>query len=137
MLIPAKTKFRKALKGRIKGNAGNGYTLSNGEYGLKALGAARINSKQIEAARRVISRTLSKTGKIWIKIFPSIPVSKKPIEVRMGKGKGSVEEWVMKVKPGKILFEIGGNVAPDLACEAFRKASAKLPVKCSVIFMDE
>ena len=137
MLIPAKTKYRKALKGRIKGNTGNGFILSNGEYGLKALSAARINSKQIEAARRVISRTLNKSGKIWIKVFPNIPVSKKPIEVRMGKGKGAVEEWVVRVKPGKLLFEVGGSVTKEIAFEAFRKASSKLPVKCRAVFMDE
>lgn len=137
MFIPSKTKYRKAFKGRIKGLAGNGYLLSNGDYGLKALGAARINSKQIESARRVIVKSLSKTGKIWIRIFPNIPVSKKPVDVRMGKGKGAIESWVFRVKPGKILFEVDGNVAADVARQALMKASAKLPIRCKFVMLED
>ncbi len=136
MFIPSKTKYRKAFTGRIKGNASNGFLLSNGDYGLKALACARINSRQIESARRVIAKSIGKVGKVWIRIFPDTPVSKKPIEVRMGKGKGAIEDWVFKVKPGKILFEIDGNVSVDIARQALLKAALKLPIKCTFVALD-
>ncbi|ABD44939.1 ribosomal protein L16 [Ehrlichia chaffeensis str. Heartland] len=132
MFIPKKTKYKKDFKGRISGNAKGGYTLSFGSHGLKALEPSRLTSKQIESARRSISRTLKRVGKVWIRAFCHTSVSKKPMDVRMGKGKGSVEMWVCKVKPGKILFEIGG-VPLNLAREALNKAQAKLPMKCKFV----
>jgi len=132
MLFPKKTKFRKAFKGRIHGNAKGGFTLAFGEFGLKALEPERITARQIEAARRIISRTLKRAGKLWIRIFPDVPVSRKPAEVRMGSGKGSPEFWVSRVHPGRIMFEISG-VDAELAREAFEKASAKLPIKTKFI----
>ena len=132
MFIPKKTKYKKDFKGRISGNAKGGYTLSFGSYGLKALEPGRLTSKQIESARRSISRALKRVGKVWIRVFCHTSVSKKPMDVRMGKGKGSVEMWVCKVKPGKILFEIDG-VSANLAREALRKSQAKLPMKCKFI----
>ena len=127
MLQPKKTKFRKAHKGRIKGNAKGGTTLNFGSYGLKALTAERITARQIEAARRAITRHMKRAGRVWIRIFPDKPITKKPLEVRMGKGKGNVEYWVSKVQPGKVLYEMEG-VSEEIAREAFRLAAAKLPV---------
>ena len=127
MLSPKRTKFRKAHKGRIHGNAKGGTDLSFGAYGLKATTPARITARQIEAARRAITRHIRRAGRVWIRIFPDVPVSSKPAEVRMGKGKGSPEFWICRVKPGRIMFELDG-VAPDLARQAMILASAKLPV---------
>ena len=132
MLQPKKTKYRKAHKGRIRGKAKGGTTLNFGSYGLKALTAERVTSRQIEAARRAITRHMKRAGKVWIRIFPDVPVSKKPTEVRMGKGKGSVEFWAAKVKPGRMMFEIDG-VPLDVAREALSLAAAKLPVKCKFV----
>ena len=132
MLQPARTKYRKAHKGRIHGFAGRGQLLNFGAYGLKAIEAERVISKQIEAARVAWTRHMKRTGKVWLRVFPNIPVSKKPTEVRMGKGKGSPEYWVCRVKPGRILFEVDG-VSEEVAREALYKASAKLPIKCKFI----
>jgi large subunit ribosomal protein L16 len=128
MLQPIRTKFRKAFKGRIHGVATSGATLSFGEYGLKALEPERVTARQIEAARRVLTRHMKRAGRVWIRVFPDVPVSKKPIEVRMGKGKGTPELWVVRVKPGRILFEIDG-IPLELAKEALGLAAAKLPIK--------
>ena len=128
MLQPKRTKFRKAHKGRIHGMAKGGVSLNFGSYGLKATRPERVTARQIESARRAITRHLKRTGRLWIRIFPDVPVSKKPAEVRMGKGKGNVEYWVALVQPGKVLYEISG-VTEEVAREAFRLASAKLPVK--------
>ncbi|UZE39042.1 50S ribosomal protein L16 [Wolbachia endosymbiont of Drosophila pseudotakahashii] len=133
MFIPKKSKYKKVFKGRIKGNTKGGSTLSFGDYGLKAMEAGRIQSKHVETARRVISRTLKRSGKVWIRIFPDTPVSKKPADVRMGKGKGSVEFWVFKAKPGRMLFEISSDVPMHLARLALEKAIAKLPMKCKFV----
>lgn len=127
MLAPKKTKFRKAHKGRIHGMSKSATTLDFGNYGLKATTAERITSRQIEAARRAITRHLRRAGKVWIRIFPDVPVSQKPAEVRMGKGKGSPEYWACRVKPGKIMFEIDG-VDEAIARDALTLAAAKLPV---------
>ncbi len=127
MLQPKKTKFRKAHKGRIHGNAKGGTTLSFGTYGLKAMAPERITARQIEAARRAITRHIKRQGKVWIRIFPDVPVSKKPLEVRQGKGKGSVEFWAARVKPGRIMFEMEG-VSEEIAREALSLAAAKLPI---------
>ncbi len=132
MLSPKKTKFRKAHKGRIHGNAKGGTDLNFGTFGLKALEPARITSRQIEAARRAITRHIRRAGRVWIRIFPDVPVSQKPAEVRMGSGKGSVEYWACRVKPGRIMFELDG-VPADLAKRAFELASAKLPIKTRFI----
>src|SRR5262245_40424323 len=132
MLQPKKTKFRKAHKGRIRGNAKGGFALNFGEYGLKALQPERVTARQIEAARRAISRYVQRTGRLWIRIFPDVPVTHKPAEVRMGSGKASVEFWVCRVKPGRILFEIEG-VSEAIAKEAFERAAAKLPIKTKFI----
>ena len=132
MFQPKKTKFRKAHKGRIKGNAKGGTTLNFGSYGLKAITAERVTARQIEAARRAITRHMKRAGRVWIRIFPDVPVSKKPTEVRMGKGKGSPEFWACRVKPGRILFEVDG-VSEQIAKEALYKASAKLPIKTKFI----
>ncbi len=128
MLQPKRTKFRKQHKGRNRGLALRGNTVSFGEYGLKSLQRGRITARQIEAARRAITRHVKRSGQMWIRIFPDKPITKKPLEVRMGKGKGSVEYWVAEVKPGTILYEING-VPEDIAREAFQLAAAKLPVK--------
>src|ERR1700746_2909521 len=128
MMQPKKTKFRKAHKGRIHGVATSGASLSFGEYGLKAMEPDRVTARQIEAARRAMTRHMKRAGRVWIRIFPDVPVSKKPIEVRMGKGKGAPELWVCRVKPGRILFEIDG-VAVQVAREALALAAAKLPIK--------
>ncbi len=127
MLSPKRTKFRKQHKGRIHGRASTGTTLSFGAFGLKALGPGRITARQIEAARRAITRHMKRTGKVWIRVFPDVPVSSKPAEVRMGKGKGSPEFWMARVKPGRIMFEVDG-VAPEVARQAFDLAAAKLPL---------
>ncbi len=133
MLSPKKTKYRKAHKGRIHGLAKGGSTeLLYGNYGVKAINPERITARQIEAARRAIVRYLRKSGRMWIRIFPDVPVSQKPAEVRMGSGKGSPEFWVARVKPGQVLFEIEG-IAEDAAIEALAKASAKLPLKTRFI----
>ena len=128
MLSPKRTKFRKQHKGRIKGNAKGGSALNFGAYGLKALTPERVTSRQIEAARRAMTRHMKRAGRVWIRIFPDVPVSKKPAEVRMGKGKGSPEFWACKVKPGRIMFEIDG-VPHDVARRAMELAAAKLPVR--------
>jgi large subunit ribosomal protein L16 len=128
MLQPIRTKFRKAHKGRIHGQATSGTSLTFGQYGLKALEPDRVSARQIEAARRAMTRHMKRAGRVWIRIFPDVPVSKKPIEVRMGKGKGAPEFWVCRVKPGRILFEIDG-VSVDVAREALALAAAKLPIK--------
>ena len=132
MLQPKKLAWRKQRKGRITGNETRGTTLSFGEFGLKAIESERITARQIEAARRAISRQMKRQGKIFIRIFPDIPVTKKPAEVRMGSGKGSVEYYVFKVRPGRILFELQG-VQEDVAREALRLAAMKLPIKCKII----
>ena len=132
MLQPKRTKFRKMHKGRIHGNAKGGYTLNFGQYGLKTLEPERITARQIEAARRAITRHLRRVGRLWIRIFPDLPVTGKPAEVRMGKGKGSVEYWAARVAPGRIMFELDG-VPEDLARGAFERASAKLPVKTKFV----
>ena len=128
MLQPTRTKFRKAHKGRIHGKASSGTELNFGQYGLKALEPDRVTARQIEAARRAMTRHMKRAGRVWIRVFPDVPVSKKPIEVRMGKGKGTPEMWVCRVKPGRIMFEIDG-VPVDLAREALALAAAKLSVK--------
>jgi len=127
MLSPKKTKYRKAFKGRIHGVAQRGHTVSFGSFGLKALEPERVTARQIEAARRAITRSVKRLGKVWIRVFPHLPVSSKPAEVRMGSGKGSIDYWACAVKPGRILFEIEG-VSEELARQAFRLAGAKLPV---------
>ena len=132
MLQPKRTKFRKAHKGRIHGLAKGGTQLNFGAYGLKATTPARVTARQIEAARRAITRHLRRAGRVWIRIFPDVPVSSKPAEVRMGKGKGNPEFWVCRVKPGRIMFEIDG-VQKDLATEALKLTSAKLPLDTRVV----
>lgn len=127
MLAPKKTKYRKAFKGRIHGNARSGTDVAFGTYGLKAIDPARITARQIEAARRAITRHMRRAGRLWIRIFPDVPVSKKPAEVRMGSGKGSPEFWICRVKPGRILFELNG-VPEDVAQVAFQLAAEKLPM---------
>ena len=126
MLLPKRTKFRKQQKGRNRGLAQTGNKVSFGDYGLKATSRGRMTSRQIEAARRTITRHIKRGGRVWIRVFPDKPITKKPLEVRMGKGKGSVEYWVMEVKPGQMLYELQG-VSEELAREAFKLASAKLP----------
>jgi large subunit ribosomal protein L16 len=128
MLQPSRTKFRKAHKGRIKGVATSGATLSFGQFGLKAMEPDRLTARQIEAARRAMTRHMKRAGRVWIRVFPDVPVSKKPLEVRMGSGKGAPEYWVVRVKPGRILFEIDG-VTTALAKEALGLAAAKLPIR--------
>jgi large subunit ribosomal protein L16 len=128
MLQPSRTKFRKAHKGRIHGQATSGNALSFGQYGLKALEPDRVSARQIEAARRAMTRAMKRAGRVWIRVFPDVPVSKKPIEVRMGKGKGTPELWICRVKPGRVMFEIDG-VPLETAKEALELAAAKLPVK--------
>ena len=132
MLSPKRTKFRKAHKGRIHGLAKGGTQLNFGSYGLKAVTPERVIARQIEAARRAITRHLRRAGRVWIRIFPDVPVSSKPAEVRMGKGKGSPEFWVARVKPGRIMFEIDG-VPWNLAKEAFTLAAAKLPLDTRIV----
>lgn len=132
MLQPKRTKFRKAHKGRIHGTAKGGTELNFGAYGLKAVTPGRISARQIEAARRSVTRHMKRVGKLWIRIFPDTPVSSKPAEVRQGKGKGNPEWWAAKVKPGRVMFELDG-VSMDLAREAFHLASAKLPVQTKFV----
>jgi large subunit ribosomal protein L16 len=132
MMQPTRTKYRKAFKGRIHGAAKAGYSLNFGQYGLKATEPNRINAREIEAARRTITRHLKRVGRVWIRVFPDVPVSKKPAEVRMGSGKGTPELWVCRIKPGRILFEIDG-VGRDIAEEAFALAAAKLSIKTKVV----
>jgi len=127
MLQPKRTKFRKQHKGRNRGLALRGSTVAFGEYGLKAIGRGRITARQIEAARRAMTRHIKRGGKIWIRIFPDKPITKKPLEVRQGKGKGSVEYWVVQIQPGRVLYEMEG-VTEDVAREAFTLAASKLPV---------
>lgn len=132
MLSPRRTKFRKAHKGRIHGKAKGGYTLNFGSYGLKALTPERVTARQIEAARRAMTRHMKRAGKVWIRIFPDVPVSQKPAEVRQGKGKGTPEYWAARVKPGRIMFEVDG-VPLDVAKRAFELAAAKLPVRTKFV----
>ena len=132
MLSPKRTKFRKQFKGSIKGLAKGGSDLNFGTYGLKALEPERVTARQIEAARRAMTRHMKRQGRVWIRIFPDTPVTSKPVEVRMGKGKGSVDYWACKVKPGRVMFEIDG-VSEPIAREALRLAAMKLPVKSRVI----
>jgi large subunit ribosomal protein L16 len=132
MQQPRRTKFRKAFKGRLKGNAKGGTDLNFGSHGLKAMEPERVTARQIEAARRAITRQMKRAGRVWIRIFPDLPVSKKPTEVRMGKGKGAPEFWAARVKPGRIMFEIDG-VGDDVAREALRLGAAKLPIRTRVV----
>ncbi len=132
MLQPKRTKFRKQMKGRNRGLAFRGSDVSFGEFGLKATGRGRITARQIEASRRAMTRHIKRGGKIWIRIFPDKPITKKPLEVRMGKGKGGVEYWVAQIQPGRMLFEMEG-VSEELAREAFQLAAAKLPVATSFV----
>ena len=132
MLQPKRTKFRKAHKGRIKGVAKGGFTLTFGGFGLKALEPERVTARQIEAARRAITRAMKRQGRVWIRIFPDVPVSTKPAEVRMGSGKGAPEYWVARVKPGRIMFELDG-VSQEIAREALILGAAKLPIKTKIV----
>jgi len=133
MLAPKRSKYRKAHKGRVHGLAKGGTTLNFGAYGLKASDPGRITARQIEAARRAITRHIRRAGRVWIRVFPDVPVSHKPAEVRMGSGKGSPEFWICRVKPGRIMFELDG-VPADIAREAFELAAAKLPVGTRFVF---
>ena len=132
MMQPSRTKYRKAFKGRIHGNAKGGTTLNFGSFGLKALSPERVTARQIEAARRALTRFMKRQGRVWIRIFPDVPVSKKPAEVRQGKGKGTPEFWIVRIKPGRILFEVDG-VSEAMAKEGFTLAAAKLPIKTKVV----
>ncbi len=132
MLQPKRLKFRKMMKGRNRGLAQRGSKISFGEIGLKATGRGRITARQIEAARRTMTRHVKRGGKIWIRIFPDKPITNKPLEVRMGKGKGNVEYWVCQIQPGRVLFEMSG-VPDDLATEAFKLAAAKLPLATTIV----
>ena len=136
MLSPKRTKFRKQHKGRIHGEAKGGFVLNFGAFGLKALEPDRINARQIEAARRAMTRHMKRQGRVWIRIFPDVPVTQKPIEVRMGKGKGSPEYWAARVKPGRIMFEIDG-VSEVVAREALRLAAMKMSVKCRIVVRED
>jgi len=136
MLSPKRTKFRKQFKGRIHGEAKGGSELNFGSYGLKAIEPDRINARQIEAARRAMTRHMKRQGRVWIRIFPDVPISQKPIEVRMGKGKGSPEYWAAKVKPGRVMFEIDG-VSEPVAREALRLAAMKMSVKCRIVVRED
>lgn len=132
MLAPKRTKFRKAHKGRIKGNAKGATTLNFGSYGLKALSPGRVTARQIEASRRAITRHMRRSGRVWIRVFPDVPVTQKPAEVRQGKGKGTVEYWAARVKQGRIMFEVDG-VSKEIATVALELAAAKLPVQTKVV----
>jgi large subunit ribosomal protein L16 len=136
MLQPKRTKFRKQFKGRIHGEAKGGFELNFGQFGLKATEPDRVTARQIEAARRALTRHMKRQGRVWIRVFPDVPVTAKPTEVRMGKGKGAVEYWAAKVKPGRIMFEIDG-VAESVAREALRLAAMKLPVKTRVVVRED
>ncbi len=133
MLMPKRTKYRRMQKGRIKGVAQRGTQISFGDFGIKTLEPGRITSRQIEAARIAMTRNMKRTGKVWIRIFPDKPITKKPAETRMGKGKGSPEYWVAVVRPGRMLFEVGGGVTQELARESLRLAQHKLPVKTKFV----
>ena len=128
MLQPKRTKFRKMFKGKNRGLSNVGNKVSFGEFGLKAIGRGRLTARQIEAARRAMTRAVKREGQIWIRVFPDTPITSKPLEVRMGKGKGNVEYWISKIQPGRVLYEMGG-VSEELAREAFALAAAKLPFK--------
>ena len=132
MRQPKRTKYRKAFKGRIKDTAKGGFSIAFGSFGLKALEPERVTARQIEATRRAVTREMKRQGKVWIRVFPDTPVSAKPIEVRMGKGKGSVDRWVARVQPGRILFEIDG-VPDEVALEALRLGAAKLPIRTKIV----
>ena len=132
MRQPKRTKYRKAFKGRIKGNAKGGSSIAFGSFGLKALEPERVTARQIEATRRAVTREMKRQGKVWIRVFPDTPVTAKPIEVRMGKGKSSVDRWVARVQPGRILFEIDG-VPDEVALEALRLGAAKLPIRTKIV----
>ena len=136
MLQPKRTKFRKQFKGRIHGEAKGGFLLNFGSYGLKSTEPERVTARQIEAARRAITRHMKRQGRVWIRIFPDVPVSSKPVEVRMGKGKGSTDYWAAKVKPGRIMFEIDG-VSEVIAREALRLGAMKLPVTTRVVARED
>jgi len=133
MLMPKRTKYRKMQKGRIKGNTTRGDRINFGDFAIKALEPGRITSRQIEAARIAMTRNMKRTGKVWIRIFPDKPMTKKPAEVRMGKGKGAPEFWVAVVRPGRIMFEVGGGVPRELAVESLRLAQQKLPIKTKFV----
>ncbi|WP_028841349.1 50S ribosomal protein L16 [Thermodesulfobacterium hveragerdense] len=136
MLQPKKTKYRKQQKGRVRGKATSGHTVEFGEYGLKVLEGGWLTARQIEAGRVAIVRVAKKGAKVWIRVFPDKPITKKPAETRMGKGKGAVEEWVAVVKPGKIIYEIAG-VPEEVAKEALRMAASKMPFKCKIVSREE
>jgi large subunit ribosomal protein L16 len=136
MLQPKRTKFRKQFKGTNKGQAKGGYDLNFGTFGLKALQPERVTARQIEAARRAMTRHMKRQGRVWIRIFPDVPVTSKPVEVRMGKGKGSVDYWACKVKPGRVMFEIDG-VSEPVAREALRLAAMKLPIKTRTVVRED
>ena len=133
MLMPKRVKYRKQMRGRMRGKAQRGVEISFGDFGLKALEPGWITSRQIEAARRAIVRAMRRRGKFWIRIFPDKPVTKRAAETRMGKGKGNVEFWVAVVKPGRIMFEVGGGLSDDIALEALRLAQYKLPIKTKIV----
>jgi large subunit ribosomal protein L16 len=133
MLMPKRVKYRKQMRGRMKGKAQRGAEVHFGEYGLKALEPGWVSARQIEAARRAIVRALKRRGKVWIRVFPDKPVTQKPAETRMGKGKGNVEYWVAVVKPGRIMFEVGGGLGEEVAKEALRLASYKLSIKTKIV----
>ncbi len=137
MLMPKRVKYRKQMRGRMKGMARRGAEVHFGDYGLQALEPAWISARQIESSRRAMVRAMRRRGKVWIRIFPDKPITKRGAESRMGKGKGSVEYWAAVVKPGRIMFEIGGKVDKDTAVEALRKASYKLPIKTKIVQRDE
>ncbi len=132
MLMPKRVKYRKQQRGRMKGKSYRASTVDFGEYGLKALEPAWITARQIEAARRALVRVMKRRGKVWIRIFPDKPVTRRPAETRLGGGKGNVEEWAAVVKPGRVMFEVGG-VAPEIALEALRQAAYKLPIKTKIV----
>ncbi len=136
MLQPKRTKFRKQFKGRISGEAKGGFEINFGSYALKAIQPERITARQIEAARRALTRHMKRQGRVWIRVFPDVPITSKPTEVRMGKGKGSVDFWAAKVKPGRIMFEIDG-VGDVVAREALRLAAMKLPIKTRIVARDD
>jgi len=133
MLMPKRTKFRRMQKGRMKGNATRGTRINFGDFGIKALEPGWITSRQIEASRIAMTRRMKRAGKVWIRIFPDKPITKKPAETRMGKGKGAPEYWVAVVKPGRIMFEVGGGISEELAKESMRLAQQKLPIKTKFV----
>jgi len=137
MLMPKRVKYRKQMRGRMKGKAYRGAEITFGDYGLKALEPGWITARQIEAARRAIVRAMKRRGKLWIRIFPDKPVTRRAAETRMGKGKGNVEYWVAVVKPGRIMFEIGGGLSPEITKEALRLAQYKLPIKTKIVSRQE